>query len=117
MTILQQEVTLDQAVLGGVKTFPNGCNFAVYFDERGQPWLDYGCYGVHINLCGGHERLLYQWFKGILEEPVVKLKTMLKMIDGKVPLDVSPETVYELKKRDPCERCGSPFFKPLCPSK
>jgi hypothetical protein len=112
-TILQPQITLDEAVLGGVQTFPNGCNFRVLFDEHGQPWLEYGCHGVLVNLCTGKERLLYKWFQGILDEPAVKLKLMLKMMEPKVPLEVSPETVLELKRREPCRRCGAPLFKQL----
>jgi hypothetical protein len=111
--VLQEQVTLDDAVLGGMRTFPNGCNFRVLFDESGQPWLEYGCYGVHINLTHGKERLLHQWFKGILDDPRMKLKLMLKMMEPRVPLEVRPETVLELKKREPCSVCGAPFFKPL----
>src|SRR5260221_295675 len=78
--VLQEEVTLEDALLGGMSTFPNGCNFRVLFDERGQPWLEYGCYGVLVNLTQGKERLLHHWLKGVLEEPAMKLKVMLKMI-------------------------------------
>lgn len=112
-TILQPQVTLDEAVLGGIETFQNGCNFRVLFDERGQPWLEYGCYGLLVNLTQGKERLLHHWLKGVLEEPAVKLKVMLKMIEPRVPLDVSPETILELKRREPCGRCGAPWFKEL----
>ena len=114
--VLQERVTLDEAVLEGVRTFRNGCNFRILFDEHGKPWLESGCYGVHINLVQGKERLLFKWFDGILNEPVVKLKLMTKMIEPRVPLDVSPETVYELKTREPCARCGAPWFKELAQS-
>lgn len=95
--ILQQERTLDQAAIGGIKTFRNGCNFRLVIDEDRKPWIEYGCYGVHINLCQGDEKLLYQWF--------------LRQGEKRCLLPVSHETKYELLKRDPCPICGAPFVK------
>lgn len=93
--ILQEQRTLDQAVLGGMATFPNGCNFRLIID-RGEPYLEYGCYGVHINLCQGDERLLYNWFARHEAE--------------RVRLPIQPETQAQLMARKPCGVCGAPLF-------
>ena len=109
--ILQERVTLDEAALDGINTFPNGCNFRLLFDEQGIPWIEYGCYGVHINLVQGKERLLYNWFIRELENPSTKLTMMRKKLPQRIPLPISPETIMELLKRVPCKQCGAPFFK------
>lgn len=91
------EVTLDAALLEGVRTFTNGCNFTLQFEKRRRPpLLRYGCYGVHINLAQGAERLLMDWLgEGGNERELT---------------DVSPETIIELQKRKPCPQCGGFTF-------
>ncbi len=116
--VLQERVDLDDAVLGGIQTFANGCNFRLLFDlPNDVTWIEYGCFGVMVNLCQGKERLLWRWFDDNISHPAIKLKVMLKMHpfeEGvyRLPLEVRPETLMELKKREPCERCGAPFIKP-----
>lgn len=100
--VLQEQVTLDQAVLSA-STFTNGCDWAFYFMPDGV-YMGYGCYGVHINLLTGKKKLLYQWFKE-------HTWTEGDITDEKVRLPISPETRLELLKREPCKLCGQPFFK------
>lgn len=109
MIVLQRQITLDEAVLEGIRTFRNGCNFRVLF-EGDRAWLEYGCYGVHRNLTQGTERLLMQWLDA--ETPEQKF---IRLAEGRPKnprklLDVSQETFMELKKRKPCECCGAPWF-------
>jgi hypothetical protein len=111
--VLQQERTLDDVVLGALQTFRNGCNFAVIFDrDKNETYLNYGCYGVHVNLCTGDEKLLYKWYENKKNDPSRKLLVMLDMISDQVLLPISRETERELLKRIPCACCGSPFFIP-----
>lgn len=100
--IVQQEVTLDEAVLEGSSTFRNGCDYAFCWDKDDNWFIKYGCYGVHINLVTGHRKLLYQWFRQFTKGDVD---------DGWYPLPIHPETKLELKKRRPCEHCGQPWFR------
>ena len=55
--ILQQEVTLDEAMVDGFKTYLNGCNFKLRTKQDGSRWLEYGCYCL-VNLLTGKEKLL-----------------------------------------------------------
>jgi len=100
-------VTLDDAVLGGIKTFRNGCNFRIKFD-RHDAYLEYGCYGIHVNLMQGMERLLHDWYVVDLPEGydfAPKFCRLPKL------LPISEETKIEIMKRKPCECCGAPWFK------
>jgi hypothetical protein len=93
--ILQREETLDSCLLDGMETFPNGCNFRLVRKSGGATYLEYGCYGVHVNLVQGRQRLLMGW----LEQN--------KDCDGRALLsNVKPETIRELRKRAPCDVCG-----------
>ncbi len=109
--ILQKQVTLDDAVLSS-SCFPNGCDYAFYFDG-GSVRMGYGCYGVHTNLVTGARWYLHKWYLAQLDDPWRKLWMMLKPKEHfeRVPLPVAPETILELKKREPCSICGAPFFK------
>ncbi len=101
--ILQERVTLDEAVLASVETYRNGCNYALYFDKN-KTEIGYGCDGVLINLQTGHKRLLHDWFASQHDHGD---KTPLHC---RVPLPVSPDTILVLKKRRPCDLCGAPYF-------
>ncbi len=111
MIVLQERVTLDEAVLQGSGTFNNGCDFAFYFDGGGVA-MEPGCYGVHVNLVTGHRRLLHLWYTGQFDA-MRKFWMIAKPEDHheRVRLPVSPETILELKKRRPCGVCGQPYFK------
>jgi hypothetical protein len=100
-------VTLD-AVLGGLETFRNGCNFRVKFDGH-DAYLEYGCYGVHVNLMQGMERMLHDWYTAGLPDGydfAPKFYHLPKL------LPISEETKIALMKRKPCECCGAPWFNP-----
>ena len=99
-TELQPRVTLDEAMLAAFETFRNGCNFRLRRMADGSNWLEYGCYGVHVNLSQGSERLLMQWV-GVGD------KYQPRQIDGLV----KPETIVALMKREPCRECGGMQFQ------
>ena len=109
--ILQEQVTLDEAVLQGSGTFKSGCDFAFYFDSDGVA-MEYGCYGIHVSLITGHRRLLHLWYTGQFDA-WRKFWVMAKPEDHheRVHLPVAPETIMALKMRKPCEQCGQPYFK------
>ena len=105
--ILQKQVTLDEAMLDGFKTFRNGCNFKIVFKQDGSHWLECGCYCL-VNLLNGNERLLLNF----LEMPMQDGKEYpQRRIDGLV----KQETIKELLKREPCKRCGGFQFQQLTP--
>lgn len=104
--ILQKQITLDEAILEGVKTFRNGCNFRIKIDDGGLT-LEYGCYGVHMYLCQGAERLLLEWLTD----------GELSVDNPKKALPISRETLMALMERNPCDRCGAPFVKGECDDK
>lgn len=92
----QTPVTLDDALLS-MSTFYNGCDFKLRTETDGKIFLTYGCYGVHRNLVTGANRLLMLW----LEESGGEREL----------LDVSPETILQLRARKPCARCGGFSYK------
>ena len=96
-------ITLDEAVLEVLETFYNGCNYSILFEENGDAYLDWGCYGVYVNIAQGSKRLLLEWFcNGKYDDHKKYLPKLLP---------ISEEIKIELMKRKPCERCGAPFFK------
>lgn len=99
----QSAITLDEAVLEVLETFYNGCNYRILFKENGDAYLEFGCYGVHINLIQGIKRLLLEWF--------CDGKCNIHKLYSPKLLPISVETKEELMKRKPCKRCGAPFFK------
>ena len=109
--IIQKEITLDDAMLDGFKTYRNGCNFKLISKQDGSLWLDYGCYCL-VNLLTGNERLLRDFLEN--QEPKEKLSNILandkhtrRRIDGLI----KPETINELLKREPCQVCGGFMFE------
>ena len=99
--VLHERVTLDDAVLSA-STFPNGCDWAFYFEADGSVRMGYGCFGVLINLIHGKRKLLYNWF----------VNNRQGVGDGaKAVLPISEETKAKLKTREPCKICGQPYFK------
>lgn len=89
------EYSIDDALLS-MSTFYNGCDFRLFFDGD-KTYVEYGCYGCHINLVQGANRALMLWVDG-----------------GNGRRDVheaKPETIIELKKRRPCKECGGFRFK------
>jgi hypothetical protein len=95
--VLQKQITLDDALLAGVRTYRNGCNFRLITKADGSRWLEYGCYCL-INLEYGPSALLISWLG--------RDSVRAKRLDG-----VHPETIVELLKRAPCECCGAPWFE------
>jgi hypothetical protein len=94
-------MTLDEMLLDGIETFTNGCNFTLRF-EGPRTFLEYGCYGVHLNLAQGAERELMQWLDGSGPRGRGKERELV---------GVHPETVAKLKMRKPCQCCGGFLFK------
>lgn len=89
-------VTLDYALLS-MSTFPNGCDFRLRFEGR-RVFLEYGCYGVHVNLTQGANRALMKWLD---EAPS----------GGREIIGAMPETIMALKARKPCLQCGGFTFR------
>lgn len=106
--VLQEKVTLDEAVVDVVRSYRNGCNYALYF-HGDEVEIGYGCDGVLINLLGGKEKLLWKWFDA---QHAYGDKTPANF---RVPLPVSKPTIMVLKKKRPCDVCGAPFFKKIEP--
>ncbi len=111
--VLQERVTLDDAVLNGSSCFPNGCDYAFYFDGE-DVRMGYGCYGIHTNLVTGAGWYLHKWYLSQLDDPWRKLWVILKPKEHfeRVLLPVRPETVMSLRMRRPCDQCGQPYFRP-----
>ena len=84
----------DADILKAFQTFYNGCNFTLRVGERIE--VEFGCYGVHVNLAQGAKRRLMEW---------------LVDNNGRAELRVLPETLNELISRKPCNRCGGFMFK------
>ena len=103
LIVLQERVTLDDAVLSA-STFPNGCDWAFYFEPDGNVYMGYGCYGVMINLVTGKRKLLYKWF-------IDQAKPDSDVTNARVRLPIHAETIRELKSREPCKICGQPYFR------
>lgn len=102
--VLQKKVTLDDAVLSS-STFPNGCDWAFYFEPDGSVYMGYGCYGVMINLVTDKRKMLLNWF--IDNTP----KTRTDTSPFRVRLPIHAETIRKLKARQPCDVCGQPYFR------
>lgn len=62
-------VTLDDALLS-MSTFPNGCDFRLRFEGK-RIFLEWGCYGVHVNLVQGAQRALTEWLQEAGPRPVL----------------------------------------------
>ena len=99
--ILQEKRTLDDVLKTSVRTFRNGCNFKLRYELDKQYYLQYGCYGLLVNLINGDEKLLYNWLKNS-EEGIKKLSGI-----------VSPDTIDYLLKQKPCKLCGGAIFRKL----
>ena len=97
--VLQEKRTLDQVIISGVKTFRNGCNYRLVKEIDDNYYLEYGCYGVMVNLVTGDEKLLYKWFS--------KAKNSIRLLSGSVTLD----TIQHLLKQPPCSVCGGAKFR------
>ena len=97
--VLQERRTLDEVIVSAVEVFPNGCNYRLRKDANGSYWLEYGCFGVLVNLVTGDARLLYRWLsQGGREE---------RRLDG----EVQPETIKHLMTMEPCKLCGGARFE------
>lgn len=105
--VLQKQITLDEAALGAIKTFPNGCSYRlIVFPNK--TLVEFGCYGVHVNLVQGSERLFLRWF---YPGPYPIRGEYQKEID------ISPETRQALLAREPCTLCGgNRFIEPQQPA-
>lgn len=88
-------VTLDDALLS-MSTFLNGCDFRLCFEGR-RTFLEFGCYGVHVNLVQGPTRLLMAW----LQEGAGRREL----------LGIRLETFVAIQSRKPCSCCGGHLFK------
>ena len=111
MMILQEQVTLDEAMIDGFKTYRNGCNFKLVTKSDGSHHLEYGCYCL-VNLLTGNAKLLQVFLLSV--EPIEKLRNLTdgishprRRIDGLV----SPKTISELMKYEPCSCCGGFIFE------
>lgn len=91
-------ITLDDALLS-MSTFPNGCDFRLRFEGR-RIFLEWGCYGVHVNLVQGANRALTEWLQSVGRADRELLRSQIQ-----------PETLVELKSRKPCQQCGGFTFK------
>lgn len=91
-------VTLDDALLS-MSTFPNGCDFRLRFEGQ-RIFLEWGCYGVHVNLVQGPRRTLTEW-----------LQAAGRNDRELIPSQIQPETLVELKSRKPCLQCGGFRFR------
>ncbi|WP_331300334.1 hypothetical protein [Methylobacterium oryzae] len=96
-TILQKQISLSDALINGVSTFENGCNYTLLFEKDGAVMLSLGCYGVHVNLAQNGERLLLNWLSGQEKK--------------QIPMPECQDAVAELKSRKPCKVCGGFLFK------
>ena len=97
--VLQERRTLDDVLISSVCTFPNGCNYRLVRELDDNYYLEYGCYGVHINLATGDDWLLHKWFSES-GEPLKKLSGV-----------VSQDTIRFLLTMIPCSRCGGARFR------
>jgi len=93
--VLQERVTLADCLLS-MSTFANGCDFTLIFKSDGSVNLDYGCYGLHVNLVQGKRRLLMNWLD--------------RNPSGEIPPGCEKE-LAELKSRRPCALCGGFKFE------
>lgn len=99
--ILQEQVTLDQALTDTIRTYRNGCNWRLVKELDDNYYLEYGCDGVLINLIHGSAKMLYKWF--IAESKYTHMKKLTGV--------VLPETIHYLLGEPPCEVCGGVKFK------
>lgn len=97
--VLQERRTLDDVLRTSIRTFNNGCNFRLVKGLDENYYLEYGCYGVLVNLVTGDERLLMLWMKDYAET--------MKMLSG----SVQPETIHFLLTQEPCKLCGGARFR------
>jgi hypothetical protein len=93
--VLQEKRTLDDVALSAFETFRNGCNYRLVV-TNGVPEIEYGCYGVHVNLETGDHRLMLAWFRSQGEE--------------RCHFPISKPVLAELMKREPCKVCGGFLF-------
>lgn len=108
--ILQQEVTLDDALLLSFKTFRNGCNFKLRKDKNERFWLEYGC-DCLVNLLTDHEKLVSDFLAK--SPPMEKIELLLDGIahpSRRIDHIVSNNTIDILLLREPCKRCGGAIF-------
>ena len=105
--ILQEKRTLDQVLLSAFKTFNNGCNFTLIQESNGDYYIEPGCY-LLPNLSTGDENLLINWLSDTQGQIFFDVKEIKKK---KITGFVKEETIRELLKREPCERCGGFQFE------
>jgi hypothetical protein len=80
--VLQERVTLDDALKINVRTYRNGCNWRLVKELNDNYYLEYGCDGVYINLINSSAKMLYKWF-------ITPDQMYMKKLTGVV----SPETI------------------------
>lgn len=100
--VLQERVTLEEAMLRGFRTYRNGCNFSLEIDHgTGIAMLTFGCYAL-VNLMQHDERLL---------------RDHLQANNERVRVDqlVSRVAILDLMQRHPCTCCGGFRHKPKQP--
>ena len=107
--VLQEKRTLTDAIIGAVKTFPNGCNYRLRKDADGSYWLEYGCYGVLTNLQTGDGALLHSWF--VSPGPAESIYNLMHNKKGRrLHQDYCHNAINHLLTIDPCETCGGARF-------
>ena len=99
--VLQEKRTLDEVLLSSVKTFRNGCNYRLVKEINNKYYLEYGCYGVLVNLLTGDKKLLHRWFTKFDD------KAEMRLISG----EVNSETIAKLLEKAPCKLCGGTRFR------
>lgn len=108
--ILQKEVTLDEALLDSLKAGECGCKFTLKTKSDGSRWLGYGC---NAGYTLGNQRLIDNFLSSV--PPQEKMMNILSGDHNWRRIDhlVSPETIFELLKLEPCLRCGGFLFQPM----
>lgn len=91
----------DEAFLKAIETFYNGCSYTLEVVSSTEVLIGWGCYGVHVNLVQGASAHVCDWL----------IAQIGNQSDLRVRLPVRPETIVELLKREPCPRCGMPYFR------
>lgn len=99
--VLQERVTLDQALIDNMRTYRNGCNWRLVKELDDNYYIEYGCDGVLINLIHGSDKMLYKWF--IAEST----HTHMRKLTGVV----QPGTLGYLLAQPPCGVCGGVKFR------
>ena len=78
---LQEKRTLDDVIKTSATTFNNGCDYRLVKEIDDKYYLEYGCYGVHVNLVTGDRRLLFKWFSKNNKEGNMRKLSVIGRVD------------------------------------